>query len=331
MVRTLIIILSSLSIGLAIGFFAGNQSLNTKSSDTNHDGYSLRRQGGYQYINPLLECEIAQDKEFKEYVSLKKEIEDYIEKVREDKKATEVSVYFRDLNDGPWFGVNEHEEFSPASLFKIPTMITYFKLAETDPEVLSEKLIYDGAEDLNANENIKSEVQLEKGKEYTVDELIARMIIYSDNNARKLLGDNIDENIQNEIYKDLGLDIPGVISIEDYTSVKNYASFFRILYNATYLSRDMSEKALELLSRIEFDKGLKAGIPNDVAISHKFGERVYPNGGANQLHECGIVYHKTSPYIICVMTRGYAIEDLVGVLRDVSSMTYKFVDSSNKD
>ena len=318
-----------LIIGVTLGFFAGQKTLGLNENPEGHDGYSLRRQGGYQYINPLLECEIAQDKEFQEYVSLKKIVSDYIEEIKNEKKATEVSVYFRDLNNGPWFGINERDEFSPASLFKIPTMITYFKLAENDSEVLSKTLTYDGLEDLNANENIKSETQLEAGKDYTVDELIARMIIHSDNNARQMLGGNIDEPTQNEIYKDLGLDIPGVVSIEDYASVRNYASFFRILYNATYLSRDMSEKALELLSRIEFDRGLKAGIPEGVQIAHKFGERVYPNGGANQLHECGIIYHDKNPYILCVMTRGFDIDELVGVIKNISSITYDYVSENS--
>ncbi len=33
-------------------------------------------------------------------------------------RASHISVYFRDLNNGPWFGINEKEEFSPASLLK---------------------------------------------------------------------------------------------------------------------------------------------------------------------------------------------------------------------
>jgi len=323
-----IIILVFLILGIGIGFFIGRQSLVVPTEENGHNGYTLRRQGGYQFINPLLECEVAQDQEFQEYVSLKKELVDYIVEAKSNNLATEVSVYFRDLNNGPWFGIDERAEFSPASLFKIPTMLTYFKLTESNPEVLSEMLTYDGAEDLNATENIKSSEQLEKGKEYTVDELIARMIIYSDNNARQMLGDNIDESVQSEIYRDLGLDIPGVVSIEDYTSVRNYASFFRILYNATYLSRDMSEKALELLSRIEFDKGLQAGVPDEIIVAHKFGERVYPDHGANQLHDCGIVYHQKKPYVLCVMTRGYQIPQLVGVIKDISSVTYEFVNKN---
>ena len=315
-------------MGIGIGFFAGRQNFDLSLDKTEPNGYSLRRQEGYQFINPLLECEISQDQEFKEYISLRKSLESYITEVKSKNIVTEVSVYFRDLNNGPWFGIEEKAEFSPASLFKIPTMITYFKLSESDSEVLNKMLTYDGGEDLNANENIKSEIQLEKGKQYTVDELIARMIIYSDNNARELLGKNIDESVQNQIYEDLGLDIPGVVSIEDYTSVRNYASFFRILYNATYLSRDMSEKALELLSRIEFDKGLRAGVPEDTLVAHKFGERVYPNGGSNQLHDCGIVYHKKTPYVICIMTRGYEIEQLVSVIKEISSRTYSFVDKN---
>lgn len=106
------------------------------------------------------------------------------------------------------------------------------------------------------------------------------------------------------VFNDLGIPLPRDI---DYAlSVKEYASFFRILYNASYLTRENSEMALKLLSESKFRGGLAGKIPSDIVIAHKFGERemIDENGSSiNQLHDCGIVYYTPYPYLICIMTR----------------------------
>ena len=46
-------------------------------------------------------------------------------------RIRDVSVYYRDLLDGPWFGINESVEYNPASMMKVPVMVaevTYLKL-----------------------------------------------------------------------------------------------------------------------------------------------------------------------------------------------------------
>ncbi|MDO8560151.1 MAG: serine hydrolase [bacterium] len=56
-------------------------------------------------------------------------------------------------------------------------------------------------------------------------------------------------------------------------SVKDYASFFRILYNASYLNREQSERALGLMTKTRFRDGIIAGVPAGRPVAHKFGER----------------------------------------------------------
>jgi len=51
------------------------------------------------------------------------------------------SVYFRDLNNGMWFGINEGVFYRPASMLKVPVMIAYFKLAESTPAILAKKYL----------------------------------------------------------------------------------------------------------------------------------------------------------------------------------------------
>ena len=124
----------------------------------------------------------------------------------------------------------------------------------------------------------------------------------------------------NQIYTDLGVAIPGTRGTEDYMTVKEYASFFRILYNASYLNKEMSQKALDLLLRTDYKDGLIAGVPKNINVAHKFGERKM--GEVDQLHDCGIVYAPQKPYLICVMTRGTDFQVQGRVIADISRFTY---------
>jgi beta-lactamase class A len=87
----------------------------------------------------------------------------------------------------------------------------------------------------------------------------------------------------------------------------------------------MSSKALELLTKTVYDKGLRAGVPEDIKIAKKFGERTYWDRDAFQLHDCGIIYHPSKPYILCVMTKGDSFSQLEKIIQDISSLVYQTV------
>jgi beta-lactamase class A len=97
-------------------------------------------ESGYRFINPLLECENASFENRANLAELQNKLEERINEGKNKSEVRQVSVYFRDLNNGPWFGINENEKFSPASLIKVPVMIAYFKLAETNPEILDKQI-----------------------------------------------------------------------------------------------------------------------------------------------------------------------------------------------
>ena len=137
-----------------------------------------------------------------------------------------------------------------------------------------------------------------------------------------LLRAQFDKTLFDQLYTDLQISPPNDAVSDDFMTVKTYASFFRILYNASYLSPAMSEKALSLLSQITFDKGIVAGVPNNIPVAHKFGERIYTDNQEHQLHDCGIVYHLTDPYLLCVMTRGTDFNVLTSVIKDLSKQVW---------
>ncbi len=277
----------------------------------------------YQYINPLLGCSTSEKKENSNYQDLRALVADYIDAEKKKGDASRISVYY-DTRDGRWFGNNIEERFFPASLMKVPLMIAYFKKAESDPLILKNTYTRTDREDKNEKENFRSQQTIEYGKSYTVDELIQYMTKYSDNNATALLVENIDTDILNEIFTDLGIQIPADVgsTLADYMTVKEYANFFRILYNATYLNRDMSEKALSYLAASDFIAGIKGGVAHTIPVAHKFGERAYGvnDGAGKELHDCGIVYEPDAPYMLCVMTSGTDYSKLSGIIQDITKI-----------
>ena len=85
------------------------------------------------------------------------------------------------------------------------------------------------------------------------------------------------------------------------------------------------------MSNTKYKDGIASGVPKDVAVAQKYGERVSGTGNIIQvveLHNCGIVYAADHPYALCVMTKGVDINKLTLVLKDISKIVYNYVQSS---
>jgi beta-lactamase class A len=285
----------------------------------------------FPYINPILYVEVGQKSQFSEYNSYNKNIEKYIHTTVTAEKAKSISVYLRELNSGHWTGIDEDENYAPASLLKVALMIAYLKQAEAMPKLLDKKIKFVGNED--SNQNYKPKHELVIGNYYTVKQLLQDMIVTSSNISNQLLLDNIDTNFLSRVYTDLGIPIP-TDDKPDFVSAKTYSTLFRTLYSSTYLTREYSNAALELLSHADFPYGIVAGVPENTIVAHKFGERKYilsESNSENELHECGIVYLPGNPYFLCVMTKGTSFDNLQTVIKDISASTYKFISDLHKN
>jgi hypothetical protein len=177
----------------------------------------------YKFINPLLLCNLNDQKDLSAYQPLQEKIYTLIAEEKNAHKVSDMSVFFR-IN-GKWGGINENNGFVPASLLKVPIMIAYYKMAETHPELLSKKIIYTGDLTYDSAQTIPPEDRLIPGKEYTIQELMRSMIVDSDNNAAGLLYRDIDLQTMKDIGSDLGVSIPGAEDVTATISAKAYATF----------------------------------------------------------------------------------------------------------
>ena len=317
----LTIILLAFFLGIITEYFF----VTTAHSSHFPEFFETRKSFGYPMINQLIDVELPEKSpENDRLTSFRKDVDKAINRNINSGRIAAASVYFRDLDKGAWFSLGSVEQFEPASLMKVPIMIALLRDAEKDPGILRRKVKFAVPEDLYAYQRIKPPTLMERGKSYSVDDLLFRMVAYSDNDATYLLEEVVNPATREEVFADMKINSPYINpNKEMYISAEEYAAFFRILYNATYLNKDMSEKALEYLDHSTYKDGLVAGVPPNMVVAHKFGERSDERDPQiKYLSDCGIVYYPLHPYLLCLMTRGTDFDALSGVLQDISRTVY---------
>lgn len=280
------------------------------------------------YVNSDIVCGEQDTIRKTGYTETRNQVLRYIEG-QKPKGVTSVSVYFRDLERGPVMGIAELEAFAPASLLKLPLAFVFMNAAETQPEVLTHQVTYTGSSTV-AMQREQPRHSAQQGQTYTIESLLRMMLSYSDNASYEVLEQFLHNmpdrmTLRLETFQELGL-IDPKDRVETTITVRGYASLLRILFNASYLSIEGSETVLSWLAASDFQRGLVAGVPAEIPVAHKFGERNF-EGDLKELHDCGIVYFPNNPYLLCVMTRGTDWQALEETISTISRMMYEEVDS----
>lgn len=322
--KVLIVLVLTSVISFVAGSWMGYGRSLRKQSTELLAMQTVRQKMNYQFINPLLECEASENTLRARILPFKDEIQEEVDTFRAGKPDLHISVYFRDLNNGLWFGIDEKEDFSPASLLKVPVMMAYFKAAEDNPDFLQTTIRHASPPAELYSQSIAPAVDLVAGEQYTYEQLLTYAIVHSSNAAAWELTEHLDISHLETVYRDLGVNFRTDEELKTrMLTVGGYASFFRILFNASYLSREYSEKALQLLTQTEFKDGIVAGVPAEIKVAHKFGERTQTATGLRQLHDCGIVYYPNHPYLLCIMTKGESFDYLGTVIAGISRRVFE--------
>lgn len=277
---------------------------------------------GFSFLDPAISnMDISNFlKTRNDYVASYKPLKIEIEQILSQSDG-KFGVYFEDLEFHAWFGVNEREPFRPASLLKITTVAAILKQVEEGELSLDTKIVLN-EDDLNYRFGNLYE---KEGSTLTIKKLIETALVYSDNTAIKKLHQYMTSERWVEARLVMGLPYASVDESAAGTALtpKEFAGVFRSLYYSGYLSRAFSNWVLMLLSETEFNEGIPAGVPENIAISHKIGAWL-EEGTVN---DCGIVYAK-KPYILCIMSEGISAEEGNDVIKEISKTVYDYVSNS---
>jgi len=318
----------SISLGSIISFFtfwgspvsqfsSSSQVILNPTANIGNNNYRFSRMKGYKLTQPLLWAKpIA---ESKEYRILKEQISGLVKEEQKSKQIASASVYLMSLADGSWASVNSVDSFFPGTLEKLPLLITYLRESETNPRLMTKKMVYDGQLAHTGNNGSKI---MEPGHSYTIEELLHFMIASSDKVAFEMLEKNLDINSLKKTYLDLKIPRADPNNPSYQINAKRYSRFFMVLYNASYLSVKSSEYALELLAGQNNKVELEHELSGSVKMANETGEWYDDQAKIYELHESGIVYCNSKPYLLTIMTRGANNNDLGGLINKISRLVY---------
>jgi beta-lactamase class A len=284
-------------------------------------------------ISPLLYTEVPESLSYPAYTPLKNSLIAYASSATASGKLSDYSVYYRDLNSSHWVGLNIDEKFSPASMLKVASLIAVYHVSESFPAFLTGEIHIDNSKtQLDDSQDFYPPANpISPGQTYSVKDLLSHMIIDSDNNAAEVLSEYVGTAATQQTFADLKVPEP-TSNTDDSDTSQQYSHLFRVLYNASYLTQNDSEAALELLSQTTFTQGLVAGVPSGTTVAHKFGERTInyvasatssaASSVVHELHDCGIVYYPGHPYFLCVMTKGSDFPTLANTIAGISKIVW---------
>ena len=291
-----------------------------------------------RYTNPLIALDSYKKMNVCNLDNLEIKINQFL-KSRAQQLGVTTGVYFRDLNTSKYISINGDMSFGPASLMKVPIMIAALKQAEENGDLMKASMQYEGdrAESYRQfpGKSPGKPTQMQKGNLYSVNQLLEYMIVESDNEATVMLLDKVGLDYVEKTENILGFLHPHNFNpYGEVMTLRRYSSFFRTLYNASYLSEENSNLALDLLARVTYKQGLRRLVPSDIEISHKYGSYyLYDDMGnlkQEQLHHVGIVYYPNKPYLIGIITKGKKQEQCERVIAELSQLIYNEVDQNIK-
>ncbi len=262
----------------------------------------------YSFTHPLVLTDVSESSTLE---PIRKRLAALVDEAKRNGSIMEASIYFRRMDDGIWFTINPSVEYNADVMMKLVYLLVYLKDSESNPRLLDARLNF-SPEAFSSNQ-AGNKTNLISGSTYSVRDLLSRMIESGDDGAENVLRKNINRMTYNKIFSDL--EIP--IKEEDAViSIMDMSKFLRVLYNGTYISADLSEYGLDLLTKNKFEQGLQQGFDREIKFAHKFG--MVQRGKNIELHEMGIVYFENSPFLLGVMTKGNSIDSLYSLLKQIA-------------
>lgn len=213
-------------------------------------------------------------------------------------------IVVKDLRTKQCVRINGDRLFPSASLVKVPIMAVVFQaekegvLKLTDEIKLERKFKSRGGGKL---------WRTRSGREFQVADLVERMIDESDNTATNMLVDRLGFGYINKKFVEFGLKSTdlrrGVMDlkwrdagIENYTTPDEMCFLLEKIYEKKLVSREASERMLEILKKQKVNDRLPRMLPDDVEIAHKTGTL------RGTISDCGIIFTPEGDFVICVLT-----------------------------
>lgn len=241
-----------------------------------------------------------------------------------------VAVYLKDLQKGRVWAYHADDLFPSASLIKAPIMVGVFEKIRQGELSLQSRLKLEKRHRTGGSGSLKWS---RDGSQFTVRQLLEKMIDESDNTATRMLIDQVGLAylqqqfprmglIYTEIYPE-GLSLRGTgVTYENYTTAREMASLLDKIYRGDAVDRYSSQLMADILKRQKSRSRLAKYLPAGWEIAHKTGLL------RKACHDAAIVFSPKGDYVLVVLTgqnRDYGTaKDFISKL---GTITYRYYDN----
>lgn len=243
-----------------------------------------------------------------------------------------VGLVIEDLDTGWMISFNEDTLMPSASLVKIPIMLSCFYAQQEGRLNLKDSVKLKSFQRVSGSKALGNSPI---GSRFVIEELFDPMITLSDNSAANALVGLMGFNDWNMYFKKMGLKNTNIArdmmdfksrrqGQENYTTASDMAYILEKLYRRQFLSREISEECLILLSQQKINDRIPRKLPQDeILAAHKTGlER-------HICHDVGIVYTRKGNFLICVLVKhgNKSAQPAKKLISEIALSTYNYYNS----
>ena len=226
-----------------------------------------------------------------------------------------LGLYYKNLETGFEYGINEEDAFLAASVIKFPLLLHVLTRAARGEISLSDRLVVENWEKMPSCGGLN---QFTDAVEADILTLCRLMIVLSDNTATNKLFRFCGLENCNAAFREMGLEKTVVRrllfdaeasarGLQNTICPREMGQLLEQLYRGEFVSPEVSRQAMDILLKQQIDHKLDGKLCGEVPIAHKTGE---DNGLSNDV---GIVFAE-QPFVICFSghdTDVYRWEDLM--------------------
>ena len=210
------------------------------------------------------------------------------------------SIYAWEYEQGKYLDINADEQFSAASIIKLPILVRMFKSIEANQMTIYDEMVLTDYYKAPGSGNLQ---YMASGGKYSLDALAKTMIQDSDNSATNMImakmGGMDDVNIG---LRDWGISKTYVrtwlpdMSGTNMTTANDLAKILYNLDNPGFLNINSREYIIDYMSHVKNNNLIAAGLGEGALFAHKTGDI------GTMLGDAGIVYAPNGKkYIVVIL------------------------------
>lgn len=240
-----------------------------------------------------------------------------LERIREEMETLpgHLGFYYKNLATGVEFGIREDEIYGAASIIKFPLFLHILAECDKGNMSLDDRLVTEESDKVPSCGALN---MFTGAVETDIRTLCRLMICISDNTATNRLIRHCGFEAIEKGFSEMGLDKTRIRrllfdasanakGIRNSISPGELGRLLEKLYRGEFVSREVSDYAIEVLTEQQIGHKLGGKLGEDVLIAHKTGE------DTNLSNDIGIVY-ADKPFVVCFtghQTDVYRWEDLM--------------------